>query len=183
MFLMKKEVRKEEKKKVVSGEGKSKTPGELRFQKEIEDLEKDLDANIKIAFPNKDNIMEFEISIKLDDPASLWYPGTYKFKVNIPPAYPHEPPKCICLTKIYHPNIEISGNVCLPIIRADWKPTLGINILVIGLKMILSEPNADDPLNKEAAEVMRTNPELFKETVKKSLKGGSFKGETFPKFL
>ena len=47
----------------------------------------------------------------------------------------------------------------------------------------LQEPNENDPLNKEAGEVMRRNLEEFKETVRKTLKGGNYKGESFPKFI
>ena len=182
MFLMKKEVRKEEK-KGSGAAGKSKTAGEIRFQKEVVELEKDLESNMKITFPDKNNIMEFELTIKIDDDESLWSGASYKFTVKIPPNYPHEPPRCTCVTKIYHPNIDLNGNVCLNILRADWKPILGINIVLIGLRMLFLEPNANDPLNHEAANVMRNDFTLFKNNVKKSLKGNSVDGQSFPKLI
>ena len=181
MFLMKKETKKDAKK--TGSVFKSKTSGELRLQKEMTDLEKDLDPNVKLQFPDKNNIMEFEATIKIDDSESLWYPATYKFNVKVPPNYPHDPPRCTCMTKIYHPNIDLSGNVCLNILRADWKPILGINIVLIGLKMLFLEPNSNDPLNQEAASVMRNDLTLFKNNVKKSLKGQSVDGESFPRLV
>ncbi|KAJ7966714.1 Ubiquitin-conjugating enzyme family protein [Quillaja saponaria] len=36
----------------------------------------------------------------------------------------HEAPKVKCKTKVYHPNIDLEGNVCLGILREDWKPVL-----------------------------------------------------------
>ena len=45
------------------------------------------------------------------------------------------------------------------------------------------EPNENDPLNKEAGEVMRRNIEEFKDIVRKTLKGGNYKGESFQKFI
>lgn len=31
--------------------------------------------------------------------------------------YPHDPPKVKCETMVYHPNIDLEGNVCLNILR------------------------------------------------------------------
>lgn len=50
--------------------------------------------------------------------------------------YPHEPPKVKCETKVYHPNIDLEGNVCLNILREDWKPVLTINSIVYGLQYL-----------------------------------------------
>lgn len=71
--------------------------------------------------------------------------------------------------------------MCLNILRADWKPVLGINAVILGLIFLFIEPNPNDPLNKEAAELMRTNEAAFKEKVRKSLKGGVIDGFNFPK--
>lgn len=37
-----------------------------------------------------------------------------------------------CL-QLYHPNIDLEGNVCLNILREDWKPVLNINTIIYGL--------------------------------------------------
>lgn len=52
------------------------------------------------------------------------------------PNYPHEPPKVKCETPVYHPNIDLDGNVCLNILREDWKPVLTINSIVYGLQYL-----------------------------------------------
>ena len=56
----------------------------------------------------------------------------------------------IATSQIYHPNIDLEGNVCLNILREDWKPVLNINSIIVGLQYLFLEPNADDPLNKGA---------------------------------
>lgn len=53
------------------------------------------------------------------------------------------------------------GNVCLNILREDWKPVLTINSIVYGLQYLFLEPNPDDPLNKEAATELQANREEF----------------------
>ena len=73
--------------------------------------------------------------------------------------------------------------MCLNILRADWKTVLGINAVILGLIFLFIEPNPNDPLNKEAAELMRNNEASFRDKVKKSLKGGMIDGVNFPKLV
>lgn len=58
----------------------------------------------------------------------------FSFKVS--GLYPHEAPKVKCMTKVYHPNIDLEGNVCLNILREDWKPVLSINSIIYGLQFL-----------------------------------------------
>lgn len=55
---------------------------------------------------------------------------------------------CAIGAQIYHPNVDLEGNVCLNILREDWKPVLNLNSVMVGLQYLFLEPNADDPLNK-----------------------------------
>ena len=180
---------KEEDKKQEDGQGdgapivitKKKSPGELRLKKEVAEL--DLPSHAQVKFPDPNNIMFFEVYVDLTKEECNWKGAHYKFTVAVSPNYPHEAPKCHCETQIYHPNIDLQGNVCLNILRADWKPVLGINAVILGLIFLFIEPNPNDPLNKEAAEQMRSNEYAFKEKVKKSLKGGYIDGVQFPKLV
>nr|XP_028954823.1 probable NEDD8-conjugating enzyme Ubc12-like isoform X1 [Malus domestica] len=124
----------------------------------------------KISFPNgKDDLMDFEITIT---PYRGYYMGDgFVFTFKVPAVYPHEPPKVKCKTKIYHPNIDLEGNTCLNILREDWKPVLNINTVIYGLYHLFTEPNHEDPLNQEAADLLRDNPKLFGLNVRKSIEG------------
>jgi ubiquitin-conjugating enzyme E2 M len=75
----------------------------------------------------------------------------------VPDNYPHQAPKVTCSPTIYHPNINYEGAVCLNILREDWKPVLDINTVIYGLIYLFYEPNPDDPLNREAANLFRTD--------------------------
>ncbi len=178
----------EEKKQQESGEPtqtattKKKSPGELRMKKEIAEL--DLPSHAKVTFPDTDNIMKFEVEVDLTNEECLWKGGKYKFTVVVDAGYPHIAPKPHCDTMIYHPNIDTLGNVCLNILRSDWKPVLGINTVILGLIFLFVEPNGNDVgVNQEAAALMRDNPQAFREKVRKSLKGGIIDGLTFPKLI
>ncbi|RXK36302.1 NEDD8-conjugating enzyme UBC12 [Tremella mesenterica] len=109
--------------------------------------------------------------------------GQFHFTFVINPNYPHDPPKVRCTQKIYHPNLDLEGNVCLNILREDWKPVLNLSSVMIGLQYLFLEPNPDDPLNKEAAEDLRRSRDAFIQNVKVSMRGGSVRGETFDKVL
>ena len=62
--------------------------------------------------------------------------GRFSFSFKVGPGYPHEPPKVKCETQVYHPNIDLDGNVCLNILREDWKPVLTINSIIYGLQYL-----------------------------------------------
>lgn len=115
--------------------------------------------------------------------SGCWVGGVYDFNFAIPPLYPHEPPKVTCITKIYHPNINYEGNVCLNILRDEWKPVLDINAVIYGLIYLFYEPNPDDPLNSDAAALYRTDKEQFKRVVRRTLQGMSHGGQTFSKLI
>ena len=79
--------------------------------------------------------------------------GEFTFSFAINTNYPHEPPKVKCIPKvlllsisvlvriemltachqIYHPNVDLEGNVCLNILREDWKPVLNLTSVMVGL--------------------------------------------------
>lgn len=134
-----------------------------------------------IDFPNPNDLTVFHVSITPD--TGFWAGATYLFIFTIPDHYPHSPPKVLCQTKIYHPNINLEGNVCLNILREDWKPVLDINAVIYGLIYLFYEPNPDDPLNHEAAELFRRDANQFKRLVERTLRGGILDGVYFQKLV
>mmetsp|Transcript_10411 Transcript_10411/g.32024 ORF Transcript_10411/g.32024 Transcript_10411/m.32024 type:complete len:198 (+) Transcript_10411:376-969(+) len=147
---------------------KRKTPGEIRIQKDIAELDGGDVATIK--FPNANDLTKFNVIVTPD--TGFWKGATYHFTFTIPAMYPHEPPKVHCDTRIFHPNINLEGNVCLNILRQDWKPVLDINAVIYGLIYLFYEPNPDDPLNKEAAQLYRDDIKMFERHVARTLPRG-----------
>jgi ubiquitin-conjugating enzyme E2 M len=134
-----------------------------------------------ISFPNPNNLSNFDVVICPD--SGYWKSATYHFSFVIPPHYPHSPPKVECQTKIYHPNIDLQGKVCLNILREDWKPVLDINSVIYGLIYLFYEPNPDDPLNHEAAELFRKDVRQFERLVSRTLRGGILDGVQFERLV
>ena len=160
-------------------QGKRLTPGEIRIQKDIHELDGGQVANV--SFPNPNDLCNFNVLVSPQ--TGYWVGAKYNFSFSVPADYPHKPPKVTCLTKIYHPNINLEGAVCLNILREDWKPVLDINAVIYGLIYIFYEPNPDDPLNHDAAALFRTDKAQFAKVVTRILSGNSHAGESFPKLI
>ncbi|KAG2350775.1 hypothetical protein BDR05DRAFT_994135 [Suillus weaverae] len=152
---------------------------QIRVQKDLTEL--DLPPTMKTDFPDPTDLLNFTLTITPDE--GMYKGGAFSFSFTINTNYPHEPPKVKCMQTIYHPNVDLEGNVCLNILREDWKPVLNLNSVMVGLQYLFLEPNADDPLNKEAAEELRKNREQFLYNVKTSMRGGNIKGVTYNKVL
>jgi len=147
---------------------KRASAAQLRIQKDLSELH--LPSTCRTEFPEADDLLNFVLEICPDE--GFYRHGRFIFSFKVGPNYPHEPPKVKCETMVYHPNIDLEGNVCLNILREDWKPVLTLNSIVYGLQFLFLEPNPDDPLNKDAAEVLRQNRRLFEQNVQRTMRGG-----------
>jgi len=167
----------QQKNEAAAGQSKKKkvTAAQLRVQKDLSELS--LGSTMSTEFPNPDDILNFRLTLTPDE--GLYKSGTFLFTFAIPANFPHEPPKVKCTQKIYHPNIDLEGNVCLNILREDWKPVLNLNAVIVGLQFLFLEPNASDPLNKDAANDLMADRERFKRNVRAAMQGGSVRGESF----
>jgi len=75
-------------------------------------------------------------------------------------------PKVRFLTKIYHPNIDKLGRICLDILKDKWSPALQIRTVLLSIQALLSAPNPDDPLSENVAKHWKTNEAEAVETAK-----------------
>ena len=152
---------------------------QIRVQKDITEL--DLPKSIKLTFPNTADFFNFDLQIIPQD--GYYKNGKFKFKIEIGHNFPIDPPKIKCINKIYHPNIDLDGNVCLNILREDWSPVLSLNSVLIGLNFLFLEPNPNDPLNKEAANMLVKDKKQFERNVTTSMRGGYISLEHYDRVI
>ncbi|KAJ1920633.1 ubiquitin-conjugating enzyme E2 N [Mycoemilia scoparia] len=132
-----------------------------RIIKEIQRLINDPVPGIQ-ATPHDDNLRYFEVTI--DGPQQSPYQnGRFKLELYLTDEYPMAPPKVRFLTKIYHPNIDKLGRICLDILKDKWSPALQIRTVLLSIQALLSAPNPDDPLANDVAEHWKSNePDAIK---------------------
>ena len=83
--------------------------------------------------------------------------GIFKLELFLTEEYPMAPPKVRFLTKIYHPNIDRLGRICLDILKDKWSPALQIRTVLLSVQALLSAPNPDDPLANDVAEMWKND--------------------------
>ncbi|XP_050096055.1 NEDD8-conjugating enzyme UBE2F-like [Anopheles aquasalis] len=139
---------------------------EFLLVKEVQELEQNLPATCKVTFHDPNVLSEFTLAICPSE--GFWCGGRFKFSVLVPEEYNMAPPKVKCLTKLWHPNISVDGDICLSLLRLNsidglgWAPTRRLKDVIWGLNSLFTDLlNFDDPLNIEAAEQYSKDKERF----------------------
>ena len=126
-----------------------------RITREFTNFNKDPPTNCS-AGPEGDDLYHWTATI-MGPEGSPYYGGVFYLNITFPSNYPFKPPKVIFATKIYHPNINSSGGICLDILKDNWTPALTISKVLLSICSLLTDPNPDDPLVPEIARQFKRN--------------------------
>uniref|UniRef100_G1TNF3 UBC core domain-containing protein n=1 Tax=Oryctolagus cuniculus TaxID=9986 RepID=G1TNF3_RABIT len=124
-----------------------------RIQKELSDLQRDPPAHCS-AGPVGDDLFHWQATI-MGPPDSAYQGGVFFLTVHFPTDYPFKPPKIAFTTKIYHPNINSNGSICLDILRSQWSPALTLS--------------KDDPLVPDIAQIYKSDKEKYNRQISKRM--------------
>ena len=136
-----------------------------RIQKELIDLGRDPPVNCSAGPTNEQDQFHWQATIMGPDD-SPYTGGVFFLNIHFPPDYPFKPPKVTFTTKVYHMNINSNGSICLDILKDQWSPALTISKVLLSISSLLTDPNPDDPLVPEIANIFKSNKPQHDQTAR-----------------
>ncbi|XP_033139649.1 ubiquitin-conjugating enzyme E2 30 isoform X2 [Brassica rapa] len=113
-----------------------------RINKELRDLQRDPPVSCS-AGPVGDDMFHWQATI-MGPSDSPFAGGVFLVSIHFPPDYPFKPPKVSFRTKVYHPNINSNGSICLDILKEQWSPALTVSKVSLLTKVYHPNINSDD---------------------------------------
>jgi len=131
-----------------------------RLNKELSDIRNSGQKVFRDIAVDESNVLIWQGKVCTDQPP--YNIGAFKIEIVFPAEYPFKPPKITFKTKIYHPNIDEKGQVCLPIISPEnWKPATRTDQVIQALAALINDPEPEHPLRGDLAEEYTKNKKQF----------------------
>lgn len=130
-----------------------------RICKELSDINEKPIEGISVD-PNEDNYFEWNCILRgaVEGP---YKGGTFRFKLTLPPSFPFKAPSVVFQTKIYHPGVNDEGQICVPILRDEWKPSIKLSTVLGVIQEKVNNPSAEDPFEPDIAMLLRNDYAKF----------------------
>ncbi|KAG5187071.1 ubiquitin-conjugating enzyme/RWD-like protein, partial [Tribonema minus] len=153
----------------------------MRVRKDLEEIT-DTKSSAGIATTTVDyctpDLLTLHITLHME--TGIYMGASFTFVIEVPANYPFTAPRVTSTGRIWHPSVHLTtGCVRLPILEADWRPVLTIHTVVFALQLMLLEPSHEYPANDAAAAAALSTPDVFREQVRCTLRGGWFVGHEF----
>lgn len=100
-----------------------------RVMQEVQELVTSPPEGIKL-IPNDEDITDLTALLKGPE-QTPFEGGVFKIKLKLGPDFPAVPPKGVFLTKIFHPNVSLKGEICVNTLKKDWKSDMGIRHVLL----------------------------------------------------
>uniref|UniRef100_A0A0K8SJW4 Ubiquitin-conjugating enzyme E2-18 kDa n=2 Tax=Lygus hesperus TaxID=30085 RepID=A0A0K8SJW4_LYGHE len=131
-----------------------------RLQKELSDLQNSGLKTVREIQVDEGNLLVWNALIVPSQPP--FSNGAFRVELTFPAEYPFKPPRLTLKTKIYHPNFDEKGQICLSIVSPEnWKPATRVNQVMEALVHLIHEPEPEHPLRADLAEEFVTNRKKF----------------------
>ncbi|XP_049495401.1 ubiquitin-conjugating enzyme E2 R1 isoform X3 [Panthera uncia] len=134
---------------------------------ELKGLQEEPVEGFRVTLVDEGDLYNWEVAIF--GPPNTYYEGGYfKARLKFPIDYPYSPPAFRFLTKMWHPNIYETGDVCISILHPPvddpqsgelpserWNPTQNVRTILLSVISLLNEPNTFSPANVDASVMYR----------------------------
>ena len=95
-----------------------------------------------------------------------WEGGTFKLMLEFTEDYPNKAPHVRFVTKMFHPNIYVNGEICLDILQNKWTPMISTINVLKSIQSLLTDPNCSSPANAEASKLYQEDKFEYIERVR-----------------
>ncbi len=95
-----------------------------RLQKELKSLDDVSNSNVS-AGPTGDDLFHWTATI-IGPEDTPYAGGVFFLSIDFPPDYPFKAPHVKFTTKVYHPNVNKNGAICMDILKTQWSPAINV---------------------------------------------------------
>jgi len=127
-----------------------------RISKELQEIIKEPVMNCTTGPVSEGDLFKWQATL-IGPSATPYEGGVFSLDISFPKDYPFAPPKIKFITRVYHCNISPSGGICLDILKDKWSPALTITKVLLSICSLFADPNPDDPLVPEIADLYRSD--------------------------
>ena len=140
-----------------------------RIAKELAELRREQDLGralgcsdmlIAVRLVQEDELFLWTAALR-GPPDTPYEHGEYHLDIVFPPDYPFKPPKITFRTPILHPNITLTGAICIDILNSQWSPALTAYKVLVSIGSLIYNPCFDDPLRASLARMHRLDAEHY----------------------
>ncbi|KAJ3180680.1 ubiquitin-conjugating enzyme E2 S [Geranomyces variabilis] len=123
-----------------------------RLSKELATLASSPSEGIKVVI-NSDRISDVQAWIQGPE-GTPYENGCFRVRLSLGADFPNVPPQGHFLTKIFHPNVSRTGEICVNVLKKEWRKEYGIGHILLTIKCLLIDPNPESALNEEAGRLL-----------------------------
>ncbi|XP_066948779.1 ubiquitin-conjugating enzyme E2 T-like [Macrobrachium rosenbergii] len=139
-----------------------------RLKKECQQLLESPPVGVS-CWPEADDLTTFTAVI-FGEEGTVYDGGVFKLEIEVPEKYPFQPPNVRFVTKIYHPNIDSVGRICLDVLKlppnGSWRPMHNLSSVLTSVRLLMASPNPNDPLMTDIAEEYQFRKTQFEATAR-----------------
>ena len=149
------------------------------LKKQSRDLSKNSDLPFNVGLIDDNDYYKWSVLFTGPED-TIFEGGFFKAILTFPEDFPQNPPEMRFITEMFHPNIYKDGKVCISILhnpgmdqfneqeRIDekWRPSLGVEQIVVSVISMLSDPNCDSPANIDASVMLKNHRKEYEQKVR-----------------